>query len=184
MLKFSNHYVQDKITFCNCFIIYLVFILTDFTLLFIDSFFLCIVLPLIKNKLHTNLWFFFSIFSKCRSEFISTFLSFSINNLLGFTTPLATFLAHPEKAEPEAPIEAASNRMSYSRFLHHLEESEVKKVDLFENGTVAIGEISNPALRKIQRVRVNLPGLQEGVVWVASWSPLWVGSGAEEDGSD
>ncbi|KAF2564192.1 hypothetical protein F2Q70_00018680 [Brassica cretica] len=48
--------------------------------------------------------------------------------------------------------------MSYSRFLHHLEESEVKKVDLFENGTVAIGEISNPALRKIQRVRVNLPG--------------------------
>ncbi|CAN7141055.1 unnamed protein product, partial [Brassica rapa subsp. narinosa] len=54
--------------------------------------------------------------------------------------------------------------MSYSRFLHHLEESEVKKVVLFENGTVAIAEISNPALRKIQRVRVNLPGLQEGVV--------------------
>ncbi|KAL0647873.1 hypothetical protein Bca4012_046164 [Brassica carinata] len=46
--------------------------------------------------------------------------------------------------------------MSYSRFLHHLEESEVKKVDLFENGTVAIGEISNPALRKIQRLEAEL----------------------------
>ncbi|KAL0735850.1 hypothetical protein Bca4012_012060 [Brassica carinata] len=83
---------------------------------------------------------------------------------LGFTPPLATFLAHPAKAEPEAPIEAASNRMSYSRFLHHLEENEVKKVDLFENGTVAIAEISNPALRKIQRVRVNLPGLPVDLV--------------------
>lgn len=83
---------------------------------------------------------------------------------LGFTPPLATFLAHPAKAEPEAPIEAASNRMSYSRFLHHLEENEVKKVDLFENGTVAIAEISNPALRKIQRVRVNLPGLPGDLV--------------------
>ncbi|CAN6802591.1 unnamed protein product [Brassica oleracea] len=47
--------------------------------------------------------------------------------------------------------------MSYSRFLHHLEESEVKKVDLFENGTVAIAEISNPALRKIQRGLFELP---------------------------
>ncbi|CAH2072699.1 unnamed protein product [Thlaspi arvense] len=78
---------------------------------------------------------------------------------LGFTSSLATFLARPAKAEPEAPMEATSNRMSYSRFLRHLEENEVKKVDLFENGTVAIAEISNPALRKIQRVRVNLPGL-------------------------
>ncbi|KAJ0243548.1 ATP-dependent zinc metalloprotease FTSH 6 [Hirschfeldia incana] len=81
---------------------------------------------------------------------------------LGLTSPLV--LAHPAKAEPEAPIEAASNRMSYSRFLHHLEENEVKKVDLFENGTVAIVEISNPALRKIQRVRVNLPGLPVDLV--------------------
>ncbi|ESQ41495.1 hypothetical protein EUTSA_v10016003mg [Eutrema salsugineum] len=78
---------------------------------------------------------------------------------LGFTSSLTTSLAHPAKAEPEAPIEATSNRMSYSRFLRHLEENEVKKVDLFENGTVAIAEISNPALRKIQRVRINLPGL-------------------------
>ncbi|CAA7031330.1 unnamed protein product [Microthlaspi erraticum] len=78
---------------------------------------------------------------------------------LGFTSSLGTLLARPAKAEPEAPIEATSNRMSYSKFLQHLEENEVKKVDLFENGTVAIAEISIPALSKIQRVRVNLPGL-------------------------
>lgn len=84
---------------------------------------------------------------------------------LGFTSSLATFLAHPAKADqPEAPIEATSNRMSYSRFLKHLEENEVEKVDLFENGTVAIAEISNPALKKIQRVRVNLPGLPVDLV--------------------
>ncbi|KAG7550717.1 Peptidase M41 [Arabidopsis thaliana x Arabidopsis arenosa] len=83
---------------------------------------------------------------------------------LGFTSSQGTFLAHPARAEPEAPIEATSNRMSYSRFLQHLKENEVKKVDLFENGTVAIAEISNPALGKIQRVRVNLPGLPVDLV--------------------
>ncbi|EOA20098.1 hypothetical protein CARUB_v10000375mg [Capsella rubella] len=83
---------------------------------------------------------------------------------LGCTSSLGTFLALPAKAEPETPIEATSNRMSYSRFLQHLEENEVKKVDLFENGTVAIAEISNPALGKIQRVRVNLPGLPVDLV--------------------
>lgn len=40
----------------------------------------------------------------------------------------------------------------------------MKKVDLIENGTVAIAEISNPALGKIQRVRVNLPGLPVDLV--------------------
>ncbi|KAK6280086.1 hypothetical protein POUND7_020353 [Theobroma cacao] len=37
----------------------------------------------------------------------------------------------------------------------------VRKVDLFENATVAIAEIYNPALDKIQRVRVQLPGLPQ-----------------------
>jgi len=83
---------------------------------------------------------------------------------LGFTSALGTVLAHPAKAEPEAPIEATSNRMSYSRFLQHLKENEVKKVDLIENGTVAIVEISNPVVGKIQRVRVNLPGLPVDLV--------------------
>lgn len=65
----------------------------------------------------------------------------------------------PARAEPESPIETASNRMSYSRFLQYLDQDAVRKVDLFENGTVAIAEIYNPSLEKIQRVRVQLPGL-------------------------
>ena len=65
----------------------------------------------------------------------------------------------PVRAEPESPQESTSSRMSYSRFLEYLNEGAVKKVDLFENGTVAIAEISNPVLNKIQRVRIQLPGL-------------------------
>ncbi|KAM0936784.1 putative peptidase M41, AAA+ ATPase domain, ATPase, AAA-type, core, peptidase, FtsH [Dioscorea sansibarensis] len=63
------------------------------------------------------------------------------------------------KAEPESPLEATSSRMSYTRFLDYLDAGVVKKVDLLENGTVAIAEIFNPVLNKIQRVKVQLPGL-------------------------
>ncbi|KAK3026133.1 hypothetical protein RJ639_042576 [Escallonia herrerae] len=68
-------------------------------------------------------------------------------------------LVQPARAQPERPEEATSSRLSYSRFLEYLDEDAVKKVDLFENGTVAIAEIYNPALNKIQRVKVQLPGL-------------------------
>lgn len=51
--------------------------------------------------------------------------------------------------------------MSYSRFLQYLDEGAVKKVDLFENETVAIAEIFNPTLEKIQRVKIQLPGLPQ-----------------------
>lgn len=51
--------------------------------------------------------------------------------------------------------------MSYTRFLQYLDEGVVRKVDLFENGTVAIAEIFNPALDKVQRVKVQLPGLPQ-----------------------
>nr|GEV08727.1 ATP-dependent zinc metalloprotease FTSH 6, chloroplastic [Tanacetum cinerariifolium] len=74
-------------------------------------------------------------------------------------------LAHPAaRAEPESPVAAASSRMSYSRFLEYLNEGSVRKVDLFENGSVAIVEIFNPALDKIQRVKIQLPGLQPELV--------------------
>ncbi|KAF3320096.1 ATP-dependent zinc metalloprotease FTSH 6 [Carex littledalei] len=75
-----------------------------------------------------------------------------------------TTTAQPVRAEPEAPIESASNQLSYSRFLEYLNEGMVKKVDLFENGLVAIAEIYNPVLNKIQRVKVQLPGLQPELV--------------------
>ena len=45
--------------------------------------------------------------------------------------------------------------MSYSRFLEYLDKDRVKKVDLFENGMIAIVEEVSPELgNRIQRVRV------------------------------
>lgn len=73
-------------------------------------------------------------------------------------------VGEPAKAEPETPMESSSSRLSYSRFLQYLDEGGVKTVDLFENGTVAIAEIYNPALEKIQRVKVQLPGLPQELV--------------------
>lgn len=70
-------------------------------------------------------------------------------------------VAQPARAEQESPVEAISSRMSYSRFLQYLDEDAVRKVDLFENGTVAIAEIFNPILNKIQRVKIQLPGLPQ-----------------------
>ncbi|GMH39890.1 hypothetical protein BSKO_07794 [Bryopsis sp. KO-2023] len=56
----------------------------------------------------------------------------------------------------------ASSRMSYSRFLEYLDMDRVKKVDLYENGTIAIVEAVSPELgNRIQRVRVQLPGLSQ-----------------------
>ncbi|KAL2628784.1 hypothetical protein R1flu_013470 [Riccia fluitans] len=56
----------------------------------------------------------------------------------------------------------ASSRMSYSRFLEYLEMDRVKKVDLYENGTIAIVEAVSPELGfRVQRVRVQLPGLSQ-----------------------
>ncbi|XP_056169039.1 ATP-dependent zinc metalloprotease FTSH 6, chloroplastic-like [Syzygium oleosum] len=74
---------------------------------------------------------------------------------------LGTSVLGPARAEPQSPIESASSRMSYTTFLQYLDEGAVRKVDLFENGTVAITEIFDPALDKVQRVKVQLPGLPQ-----------------------
>ncbi|CDP01723.1 unnamed protein product [Coffea canephora] len=92
-------------------------------------------------------------------------VKFSRRNLLQSTgvSLVGGTLAQPARAgpEPESPMEASSSRMSYSRLLEYLDQGNVKKVDLFENGTVAIVEIYNPALEKFQRVKVQLPGLPQ-----------------------
>ncbi|KAL4524246.1 hypothetical protein Ndes2437B_g05030 [Nannochloris sp. 'desiccata'] len=68
-----------------------------------------------------------------------------------------TALARPANAEDAAGV--ASSRMSYSRFLEYLDMGRVKKVDLYENGTIAIVEAVSPELgNRVQRVRVQLPG--------------------------
>lgn len=56
----------------------------------------------------------------------------------------------------------SSSRMSYSRFLEYLDKDRINKVDLFENGTIAIVEAVSPELgNRVQRVRVQLPGLSQ-----------------------
>ncbi|XP_073012024.1 ATP-dependent zinc metalloprotease FTSH 2, chloroplastic [Typha latifolia] len=56
----------------------------------------------------------------------------------------------------------SSSRMSYSRFLEYLDKDRVTRVDLFENGTIAIVEAISPELgNRVQRVRVQLPGLSQ-----------------------
>ncbi|CAI9089166.1 OLC1v1023677C1 [Oldenlandia corymbosa var. corymbosa] len=56
----------------------------------------------------------------------------------------------------------SNSRMSYSRFLEYLDKDRVKRVDLYENGTIAIVEAISPELgNRVQRVRVQLPGLPQ-----------------------
>ncbi|CAA7033455.1 unnamed protein product [Microthlaspi erraticum] len=66
------------------------------------------------------------------------------------------------KANAADEQEGSSSRMSYSRFLEYLDKDRVNKVDLYENGTIAIVEAVSPELgNRVQRVRVQLPGLSQ-----------------------
>mmetsp|Transcript_4988 Transcript_4988/g.9895 ORF Transcript_4988/g.9895 Transcript_4988/m.9895 type:complete len:690 (+) Transcript_4988:73-2142(+) len=77
-------------------------------------------------------------------------------SLLAGASALSTF-AGAAKADDATNV--ASSRMSYSRFLEYLDMGRVKKVDLYENGTIAIVEAVSPELgNRVQRVRVQLPG--------------------------
>lgn len=73
------------------------------------------------------------------------------------TLSLATTASAANAADDATNV--ASSRMSYSRFLEYLDMGRVKKVDLYENGTIAIVEAVSPELgNRVQRVRVQLPG--------------------------
>lgn len=82
-------------------------------------------------------------------------------NTAGLTLFGGAVVQQPARAEVESTNEGTSSRMSYSRFLQYLDADAVKKVDLFENGTVAIAEIMIPELNKSQRVKIQLPGLPQ-----------------------
>ncbi|KAF3795222.1 ATP-dependent zinc metalloprotease [Nymphaea thermarum] len=73
---------------------------------------------------------------------------------------LSSFLgARSAKADEQG---VSSSRMSYSRFLEYLDKDRVQRVDLFESGTIAIVEAISPELgNRVQRVRVQLPGLSQ-----------------------
>ncbi|XP_039843019.1 ATP-dependent zinc metalloprotease FTSH 6, chloroplastic-like [Panicum virgatum] len=79
---------------------------------------------------------------------------------LAAARPAGRVRAETAAAPAPAPEDATSNRMSYSRFLDYLDAGAVRKVDLFENGAVAVVELDDPALAsRTRRVRVQLPGL-------------------------
>lgn len=81
----------------------------------------------------------------------------------GLSLVAGTLSKPAARAETEAPVEATSSRMSYSRFLDYLNRGAVKKVDFFQNSAVA-EILINPALNKVQRVKVQLPGLPPELV--------------------
>ncbi|XP_019463651.1 PREDICTED: ATP-dependent zinc metalloprotease FTSH 2, chloroplastic isoform X2 [Lupinus angustifolius] len=75
---------------------------------------------------------------------------------------LSTLLGSGSKAYAADEQGVSSSRMSYSRFLEYLDKDRVNKVDLYENGTIAIVEAVSPELgNRLQRVRVQLPGLNQ-----------------------
>ncbi|KAK4769833.1 hypothetical protein SAY87_030365 [Trapa incisa] len=81
--------------------------------------------------------------------------------LLGNVGVVAPALLSSGKASADEQG-VSSSRMSYSRFLEYLDKDRVNKVDLFENGTIAIVEAVSPELgNRVQRVRVQLPGLSQ-----------------------
>ncbi|XP_078442556.1 ATP-dependent zinc metalloprotease FTSH 2, chloroplastic-like [Wolffia australiana] len=88
------------------------------------------------------------------------FLKFLLGNA-GLALPaLAAQSASAE--EDQGP---SSSRMSYSRFLEYLDKDRVTRVDLYENGTIAIVEAISPELgNRLQRVRVQLPGLSQEIL--------------------
>eukprot|EP01026_Neomeris_dumetosa_P029138 TRINITY_DN2361_c0_g1_i4.p1 TRINITY_DN2361_c0_g1~~TRINITY_DN2361_c0_g1_i4.p1 ORF type:complete len:664 (-),score=95.39 TRINITY_DN2361_c0_g1_i4:365-2356(-) len=96
---------------------------------------------------------------KCKSEETSVtlrrdVLKKSLLGFAGFASLITTGAAMAQDNE-----QPASSRMSYSRFLEYLDMGRVKKVDLYENGTIAIVEAVSPELgNRVQRVRVQLPG--------------------------
>ncbi|KNA17405.1 hypothetical protein SOVF_080200 [Spinacia oleracea] len=80
--------------------------------------------------------------------------------LLGNAGVASTLVASGNANADEQGV--SSSRMSYSRFLEYLDKDRVQKVDLFENGTIAIVEAISPELgNRVQRVRVQLPGLSQ-----------------------
>ena len=87
------------------------------------------------------------------------FLKFLLRNA---AITLPALAAKSASADDEGP---SSSRMSYSRFLEYLDKDRITRVDLYENGTIAIVEALSPELgNRLQRVRVQLPGLNQEIL--------------------
>ncbi|MFN4278996.1 ATP-dependent zinc metalloprotease FtsH2 [Thermosynechococcus sp.] len=68
--------------------------------------------------------------------------------------------------QSQPPLNTASTRMSYGRFLNYLEAGRISKVDIFDNGRTAIVDVSDPELinGRPLRVRVEMPGMAPEVI--------------------
>ncbi|WP_298614237.1 ATP-dependent zinc metalloprotease FtsH2 [uncultured Thermosynechococcus sp.] len=68
--------------------------------------------------------------------------------------------------QSQPPLNTASTRMSYGRFLNYLDAGRISKVDLFDNGRTAIVDVSDPELinGRPLRVRVDMPGTAPEVI--------------------
>ncbi|MDM7327408.1 MAG: ATP-dependent zinc metalloprotease FtsH2 [Thermosynechococcus sp. Uc] len=68
--------------------------------------------------------------------------------------------------QSQPPLNTASTRMSYGRFLNYLDAGRISKVDIFDNGRTAIVDVSDPELinGRPLRVRVDMPGTAPEVI--------------------
>lgn len=66
----------------------------------------------------------------------------------------------------QPPLNTASTRMSYSRFLSYLDAGRISSVDIFDNGRTAIVDVSDPELvnGRPLRVRVDMPGTSPEII--------------------
>jgi len=68
--------------------------------------------------------------------------------------------------QSQPPLNTASTRMSYGRFLSYLEAGRISRVDIFDNGRTAIVDVSDPELvnGRPLRVRVDMPGTSPEII--------------------
>ncbi|URR36065.1 ATP-dependent zinc metalloprotease FtsH2 [Thermosynechococcus sp. HN-54] len=68
--------------------------------------------------------------------------------------------------QSQPPLNTASTRMSYGRFLNYLDAGRISRVDIFDNGRTAIVDVSDPELinGRPLRVRVDMPGTAPEVI--------------------
>ncbi len=68
--------------------------------------------------------------------------------------------------QSQPPLNTASTRMSYGRFLSYLDAGRISRVDIFDNGRTAIVDVSDPELvnGRPLRVRVDMPGTSPEII--------------------
>ena len=78
--------------------------------------------------------------------FISGFIYFKWDSILDLITNLSNFKeSHP------------NNIISFEKFLSYLENGDIKKVDLYENGEIVVFDIIDSISSKLQHVGVKIP---------------------------